>query len=122
MIIAPGFTFLMRSPEYETKHLYIVISVIGNNTKALCVNVTTKKERDASCVLKVGDHEFIKHDSVINYGDALIPDINNLKEAINKGLIEASKPVDDNVLSRVIKGAASSDAFQKGYLKHLPQI
>jgi hypothetical protein len=85
------------------------------------VNVTTKKDRDMSCVLKVGDHEFIKHDSVINYGDALIPETHILKEAINKGLIEVSKPVDDDVLSRIIKGATISDAFQKRYFKYLTQ-
>lgn len=121
MIITPGFTFLMRSPEYETKHLYIVIAVVGNNTKALCVNVTTKKDRDMSCVLKAGDHEFVKHDSVINYGDTLAPEINNLKEAINKELIEPNKPIDDDLLNRIINGAKVSNAFPQGYLKYLPQ-
>ena len=43
--IAPGFAFLSRSLEYETKHLYIVISIIDDNTKALFVNVTTKRQR-----------------------------------------------------------------------------
>lgn len=110
----------MRSPEYATKHLYVAISVIDDNTKALCVNVTTKKDRDTSCVLKAGDHEFIKHDSVINYGDVLAPEISNLKEAINKELIEPNESIDDDLLGRIINGAKISNAFPQGYLKHLP--
>ncbi|MGR3174046.1 MAG: hypothetical protein ACUZ8N_05550 [Candidatus Scalindua sp.] len=120
MIITPGFTFLSPTPEYNTKHLFIVISIINDNTKALCVNVTTKKDRDMSCILKAGDHEFIKHDSVINYGDAIIPKIDKLIEAINKGLMEPNEPIDDDLLSEIINGAKISNAFPQGFLKHLP--
>ncbi|MCP4255709.1 MAG: hypothetical protein GY775_20355 [Candidatus Scalindua sp.] len=120
MIIAPGFAFLMQSPEYKTKHLYIVISIIGNNTKALCVNVTTnKKNKDASCTLNIGDHKFVKHDSVINYGDALVPEINKLKEAIKMKMIDVSTPVDGDLLTRIINGAKISRAFPQGHLKYL---
>lgn len=121
-MITPGFTFLSPTPEYNTKHLFIIISIIDNNKKALCVNVTTKKDRDMSCILKAGDHEFIKHDSVVNYGDAIIPEIDKLIEAINKGLIEPNKPIDDNLLNRILKGALNSNAFPKGYLKYIPKV
>lgn len=121
-MITPGFTFLSPTPEYNTKHLFIVISIIDNNTKALCVNVTTKKDRDMSCILKAGDHEFIKHDSVVNYGDVIIPEIDKLIEAVNKGLIEPNKPIDDNLLNRILKGAVNSNAFPQGYLKYIPKV
>ena len=119
-MITPGFTFHSPTPEYKTKHLFIVISIIDNNTKALCVNVTTKKDRDMSCILKVGDHESIKHDSVINYGDVIKPEIDKLKQAISTGLMQADKPVSNNLLTKVINGAKVSNAFPQGLLKHLP--
>lgn len=119
-MITPGFTFHSPTPEYDTKHLFIVISIIDNNTKALCVNVTSMKDRDMSCILKVGEHESIKHDSLINYGDVITPEIDKLEQAISKGMMQADKPVSNNLLARIINGAKVSTAFQQGFLKHLP--
>ncbi len=117
-MITTGFTFLSPTPEYETHHLYIVISIV--DTKALFVNVTTKKAgSDVSCVLNVEDHDFITHESIINYGDARIAEIAKLKEAIEKQIIKPNKPVTDNLLNRILKGAKNSKAFPQGYLKHI---
>lgn len=119
-MINPGFTFLSRTPEYKTQHLYIVISII--NTKALFVNVTTKKvSSDVCCVLNVGDHNFITRESVINYGDAKTAEIKNLEQAIKKHYMKSNEPVTDSLLSRIIKGAKNSNAFPQGFLKYLPQ-
>ena len=120
--IAPGFAFLSRRLEYETKHLYIVISIIEDNTKALFVNVTTKKGKDTSCILKPGDHEFVKYDSEINYGDATISEIDNLREAINTGVFTLQKPVSNDLLKRILEGAVNSDALPQKFLKYIPTI
>ncbi len=121
-MVTPGFTFLSPTPEYNTKHLFIVIAIIDDNKKALCVNVTTKKDRDMSCILKAGDHEFIKHDSVVNYGDVIKPEIDKLIEAINKRLIEPNKPITNDLFIRILKGARNSKAFRQGHLKYLPIV
>ncbi len=117
--IVPGFTFLARKPPYNTKHLYIVISIIDNNTKALSVNVTSKKDRDESCILKVGDHEFVTHDSVIRYEDAITPKIDTLTEAIKKGVIERQEPVRNDVLNRILEDARNSKALAQKYSNEL---
>ncbi len=119
-MITPGFAFLSPTPEYpDTFHLYIIISIV--DTKALIVNVTTKKaSSDVSCVLQVGDHDFITRESVINYGDTKIPEIDNLKLAIDKEILKPQKPITDDLLSRILKGARNSKAFPQGYLKHIP--
>jgi len=118
-MITTGFTFLSPTPEYpDTYHLYIIISIV--DTKALFVNVTTKRvNSDASCVLQVGDHDFITRESVINYGDARIAEIDKLKDAIEKQIIKPNKPVTDNLLNKIVKGARNSKAFLLGYLKHI---
>lgn len=117
--IVPGFTFLAHNPPYNTKHLYIVISIIDNNTKALFVNVTTKKDRDMSCILKPGDHEFVTRDSEINYGDAKTAEIDKLTEAMNKSIIEPQEPVTNDLLNRILEGALNSDALPQKYLKYI---
>ncbi len=120
-MITVKFTFLSRTPPYKTEHLYIIISILSNNTKALFVNVTTKKAiSDTSCILRIGDHDFITRESVINYGDAKIAEIDKLKEAIDKRIFKPQKPVTGDLLIRILKGAGNSKAFPQGYLKHLP--
>ncbi len=119
-MITDKFTFLAPTPKYRnTFHLYIIISIV--DTKALFVNVTTKKaSSDVSCVLQVGDHDFITRESVINYGDAKITEIDNLKDAIDKRYFKPQKPITDDLLIRILKGARNSKAFPQGYLKHIP--
>ncbi len=121
-MITTGFAFLSPTPGYpDTFHLYIIISIV--DTKALLVNVTTKKaSSDVSCVLQVGDHDFITHESVINYGEARIAETDNLKEAISKKEIKPKKPITDDLLIRILKGARNSKAFPQGYLKYLPIV
>ncbi len=119
-MITAKFTFLAPTPKYRnTFHLYIIISIV--DTKALFVNVTTKKaSSDVSCVLQVGDHDFITRESVINYGDAKIAEIDKLKEAIDKRIFKPQKPITDDLLIRILKGARNSKAFPQGYLKYIP--
>ena len=119
-MISTGFAFLSPTPEYETNHLYIVISII-NNIEVLFVNVTTKKKNsDTSCILTSEDHDFIIHDSVINYADAKIAKIENLQKAIDSQVIHPQKPVSISGLERIQKGALNSNAFPQGYLKYIP--
>ena len=121
-MVTTGYAFLSPTPEYpDTFHLYIIISIVG--TKAIMVNVTTNKTgKDASCVLQVGDHDFITHESVINYGDVKIPEIDKLKLAIDKEIMIPQEPISDDLLNRIINGAKVSNAFPQGLLKHLPVV
>ncbi|MEE9259942.1 MAG: hypothetical protein V3U40_02375 [Candidatus Scalindua sediminis] len=121
-MITTGFAFLSPTPKYpNTFHLYIIISIV--DTKALLVNVTTKKaSSDVSCVLQVGDHDFINRESVINYGEAIIAEIDNLKEALRKREIKPKNPVTEDLLIKILKGARNSKAFRQGYLKYLPIV
>ena len=54
------------------EHLWAIVTEIDATTnKAICVNVTTQQSySDTTCILKPGDHPFVKHDSVINFLDS----------------------------------------------------
>ena len=118
-----GSTFLAPTPEYETEHLYIIISIISSNTEALFVNITTKKAgKDTACILRPGDHSFIRHDSIINYGDAKIALISKLKEAISMKVFTKLEPVSDDILKKIQEGALISSAFPQKFLKYLTKI
>ena len=116
----PGFTFLSRRPSYPTKHLHIVISPVING-KALVVNVTSKKfDSDDTCVLTVGDHDFICHDSIISYADAIDADISLMEKAISCNTFEPHTPISDALLKKIQEGALKSDSFPDRLLKYIP--
>jgi len=107
-----GNAFLIPTPDYETKHLYILIAKEKSSTKALMVNVTSYKPGcDCSCILSPGDHRFITHRSIINYGDAIITDVSKIEEGIRTKLIEMLDPVSTEVLKRIQGGALASLAI-----------
>ena len=119
-MILPGFTFLSKRPPYTTEHLFIIISQIINK-KVLYVNVTTYDDcRDMSCILKVGEHPFIRHKSIINYHDAFDPQVTLIEQAISQKTITPQDPVSRSLLKKIQAGALISPAFPTKYLNYLP--
>jgi hypothetical protein len=84
-----GDTFLMPAPGGTlTPHLWIVITQ-PDPASRLCgiVSVTTlRNSKDQTVILRPGDHPFIRHDSTIFYGDAMIVDAQRLETEIAAGL------------------------------------
>ena len=80
-----GDTFLMPAPGgVATPHLWIVITQPATESH-LCavVSVTTlRNSKDQTVILRVGDHPFIRHDSTIFYGDAMIVDARRLEASL----------------------------------------
>lgn len=71
-----------------TPHLWIVVTQPESQTH-LCaiVSVTTlRNSKDQTVILRPGDHPFIRHDSTIFYGDAMIVDARRLDAEIVAGL------------------------------------
>lgn len=112
-------TFLAPTPpEHVFEHLYIVIAIIGED-KALLVNVTTQRDNsDNACILRVGDHDFIKHDSVINYMDTGIIQVSKLKEKVGKREFILKPPVSSELFKRIKEGAKDSLYLPPRYLNY----
>ena len=85
-----GFSFRLSG------HLRVVIAELpGSPTQVLVVYLTTKKENsDTTVVLKSGDHNFIKHDTVVSYADSRIFDKDDLIDRIERKLFKPDKPFD----------------------------
>lgn len=101
----PGFAFTPRTDG--ANHLWIAISreVSG---KALFVNLTDRKNfPDSPCVLNIGDHEWIRKESVAFYPGYKEWPIAPLNEAM--GTIRIWKPASASLLSKLIAGAKMSD-------------
>jgi len=93
-----------------------------NASQILLVNVTTyKKDADVdnSCILEVGDHRFITRPSFILYRKAVFSNLELLSRGIEKRVLVPDIPVTEELLRRILHGAAKSPFLSRKYLNLL---
>lgn len=107
-----GDTFISKLPPKNIPHLCIIISPPADDNLVLRVNLTSYKQNrynDESCILNIGDHEFITRKSIINYRDIEIVNIKTLEQRFKTGIIESHIRVRRNIIKKIINGALISD-------------
>jgi hypothetical protein len=113
-------TFLMPAPGgIATPHLWIVVTQPDAETN-LCaiVSVTTlRNSKDQTVILRPGDHPFIRHESTIFYGDAMIVDERRLRSEIAAGLALAREKCPSATLKLVQDGVAASPFTRPKFLR-----
>jgi hypothetical protein len=106
-----GDTFLMPAPGGRLlPHLWIIVTPPQPDTR-LCaiVSVTTlRNSKDQTVILRAGDHPFIRHDSTIFYGDAMIVDVHRLEAEITAGLALVRERCSPPILKLVQDGVLAS--------------
>lgn len=112
-------TFLYPSgPDGDPnrKHLCILLTdPVGPAKQVLTVSVMTLRENkkyDQTCILKPGDHEFIRHDSLVAYATCRIDFASRLIQGVVSGEFVEKQKLKDDVFSRVIEGIIRSRAVK----------
>ena len=120
-MLTVGSTLLIPTPpKCETEHLYIIIAINERTAKALIVNVTSfRKGCDTSCILRIGQHKFLNHTSIINYADAQIVEISILDNLLKRELIKLHDPVSSIQLKRIQQCGLTSSALPTKFLDFL---
>lgn len=110
MTFCTGDTFVNQATVLVRSHLWAIISDTQQSIdKIVIVNVTSSPiDGDASCLLKSGEHPFIKHDTYVNYHEAKVVTLALLDELQAKGLITSHACLDCDVLARIRQGAMQS--------------
>ena len=109
MSLRPGDTFLLPKSASATEHLWIIVTEVDEVTrKAVCVNVTSRRvDSDTTVVIVVGEHGFIKHESVVYFADARETNIDEVEKLINVGttrfVVQLHDPCSKALLERVKK-------------------
>lgn len=88
----------------------------------IAVNISSIKENvdyDKTCVLHVGDHPFIKHDSYVRYKDATAMKVENILEKISHREITVLENLSDEVFERVFAGFEKSEYTSRKIKKQL---
>lgn len=78
----------------------------------LAVNISTIDpciDYDKTCLLNVGDHPFIKHESYVYYRKADIFGASSIARSVADGTFSTHAPFDDPVFDRVLAGFTASN-------------
>jgi hypothetical protein len=97
-----GDTFRPADPRADI-HLWVVISDPSiDPNQVLIVSLTTYKPyKDGACILKTGDHPFIRHDTCIAYDLARVVSLSQLETLLKSGMLIPDDPVSHQVLERI---------------------
>lgn len=116
MPFCTGNTFENIEHDSLPRHLWIVISDTEQwPDEVVIVNFTTSRNPswdDKSCIVQAGEHAYVNHRTYVNYRDAKIVSLPDLKRLKTKGLLIRNSDVSDALLDRIRKGAESSKFTQ----------
>lgn len=110
-----GDTFVLIEKDID-EHLWVVISDPNlNEDQIVIVNLTTHSVlKDQSCILKRGDHPFVKRKTIVNYRDAQITNKKDLDWWVKSEKLESRRRMNSKVLQRIRAGAAQSEWIPQG--------
>jgi len=102
--VVPGLAFLNLS---EHEHLCFVATPHNEDDDVVVLSVTADREHsDHTCEVAVGEHDFIKHASVIAYYAAVIKTASEICLRVQQGKLK--DPISAQLLRRAQRGAVRS--------------
>ena len=112
-----GFCFLGEPEGKDGKrHLKIILTDPNGEGLVAVVSVTTltpAKLRGAHCILRKGDHPFIRHDSIVNFRFAEVRDSRDILARRFRGELELMESLEPAVLERVLAAARLAPKMQR---------
>lgn len=99
-------------PFNDKPHLFAIMNDECPHGQCLVLMITTVhagKHYDPTCILKVGDHPFVEHDSYILYRKAERPRAQHMRSMLTKGYFRAKEDFDEPLFDRIFSGIFSSD-------------
>ncbi len=109
----PGDTFFIESGNVG-EHLFVIAlpfaDVAGHpkQSTVLLSVCTTVAKCDRTCILSVGDHPFIRHESYVAYNHARLYTHQELIDREQKGVFRKGDPIERMILKRIVDGLRNS--------------
>jgi hypothetical protein len=103
-----GDTFFIHALGDD--HLWMIVSDPQLNPDAVVVCFLTWTEGlDDSCIVRVGEHPFVKHDTCVHFAGARLVAVDRLTELKRIGHLKVSQPLSADLLNRIRSAAENSD-------------
>lgn len=114
MPFSSGDTFLMAGTGGAANRAgaHLMVCIILNRPEDQCtvVPITSRHDySDISCCISVGDHPWIRHDSVASYEFTRILSISAVEKELDSGVLKSRAPVSAELLKRLQVGFVLSD-------------
>lgn len=114
----PGDCFVNKETASHRRHCRVVISDPNKNDKVVAIaNFTswTDSREDDSCLIRAGEHTFVKHLSCVNYREACKSSVAAIEKGVADGVLMPASPTSVQLLRRIRIGARDSK-FAMGWL------
>ena len=110
MMIPCGDTLLPSPNQNTDNHLWVVVTdPEGDPPRVVMVNLTSFRPGvDETVILNPGDHPFVRHKTVINYGDARFTCTKLIDKAYERGLATIKQPASAELQERIKNGLLES--------------
>lgn len=103
-------------PTDYNNHLFILLTgpkqpegyTCNNNLLVPIGTVYPERPYDATCLLYVGDHPFIRHDSYVNYRMSRIEATDKIDTMVRNGAFSQRDNLDGAIFARVCRGLLES--------------
>lgn len=111
----PGDTLLIET-NYNDRgeiqnHLFVIILKFEDKTKLtiiIPISTLNSPKQDRQTVLTMGCHEFINHESYVNYGRAKLISEEQLNHLITEGQVKRKSRFEEPNFSRICDGILKS--------------
>ena len=102
-----GETFRSLSDNDPDGHLWVIVAK-NENSELVCFNISTlRAHSDKTCIIEAGEHDFIKHISVVYYAQGLVFSKHKLDQKILNDY--ATGFISDALLQKIQQGALDSE-------------
>ena len=116
-MLSRGDTFLTGDGDEDNFHLWIIVTPPSEGEVITVCVVTAIKRSERLVVLNIGDHPFIRHESVISYGYSKIRAVCDIEAAIAGRAARQREAIAEPILRRIEAGLVDSD-FTPNEVRH----
>lgn len=108
-----GDTFV--TPDMDD-HLWIVLSdpTLERDRLVVVCFLSWQEYHDQSCIVRPGEHPFVRHDTCVNYAGATTVADTVLEKLKAQGKLKLKDPVSPELLERIRRSAENSDSIPTG--------
>jgi hypothetical protein len=105
-----GTTIELPKTSGATPHLWVVLTdPDGNPAQVVIANLTTRKaDSDDTVVLNVGDHSYIKHETIVYYADARLATVEGIEKIAQFPNYGYHDDCSDELLGKIQQGLLTS--------------
>lgn len=112
-----GWTLLIPSGPGDKRHLFVVITDPDEHEEVVLASLSSVHARsDTACIVRPGDHPFVRHESCIEYRYCRTERISHLTPLLESGYFTRCDDASDELVERIVDGAWTSEHTRRRIL------